>query len=65
MAKTVFGVLQEKIEADKQSAADFLQSGAAKDYAQYREIVGLIRGLEASYNYIEDLSRKYLEEDDD
>ena len=65
MAKTVFDVLREKIEGDKSSALEFLGTGGAKDYAQYKEVVGLIRGLEASVGYIEDLSRSYMKDDND
>ena len=65
MAKTVFDVLIEKINDDLSSAQDFLNAGSAKDYANYREIVGLIRGLEASKSLIEDLSRNYMDDDDD
>lgn len=65
MAKTVFDVLIEKINDDLSSAQDFLNAGSAKDYANYREIVGLIRGLEASKSFIEDLSRNYMDDDDD
>ena len=65
MAKTVFDVLKEKIGDDKSSALEFLGGGGAKDFAQYKEAVGLIRGLEACNNHIEDLSRNYMENDDD
>ena len=65
MAKTVFDVLKDKIEGDKSSALEFLGSGGAKDFAAYKELVGLIRGLEASIGYIEDLSRSYMENDND
>jgi len=65
MAKTVFDVLKEKLEADKASAQDFLGGGGAKDFSQYKEATGLIRGLEAGLSYIEDLSRNYMEGDDD
>ena len=65
MAKTVFDVLKEKIEADKDSAQEFLGNGGAKDFAQYKEVTGLIRGLDASLSYISDLSRNYMEDDDD
>ena len=64
MAKTVFDVLKDNIEVDKTSALDFLESGGAKDFAQYKEITGLIRGLKTSIEYIEDLSRNYMEDDD-
>ena len=52
MAKTVYDVLIDKIEADMASAQDFLNAGSAKDYANYREIVGLIRGLRSSITHI-------------
>ena len=65
MAKTVFDVLKEKIEADIASAKDFLAGGGAKDFSQYKETTGLIRGLEAGLSHIQDLSRNYLEGDDD
>jgi hypothetical protein len=65
MAKTVFDVLKEKIEEDKSSALEFLGGGGAKDYSQYSEVTGLIRGLETCLSYMEDLSRNYLENDND
>tara|TARA_R100000935_G_scaffold54423_1_gene83246 strand:+ start:1015 stop:1212 length:198 start_codon:yes stop_codon:yes gene_type:complete len=65
MAKTVFDVLINKFDEDISSATQFLAGGSAKDFSGYKEIVGLIRGLEASKQHIEDLSRNYMEEDDD
>ena len=65
MAKTVFDVLKDKIDDDISSAQSFLNAGSAKDYADYREVVGLIRGLEASKSYMEDLAKNYMEDDDD
>ena len=65
MAKTVFDVLTDRIDDQISSATQFLTGGSPKDYAAYREIVGLIRGLEASKSYIEDLSRNYMDNDDD
>ena len=64
MAKTVFDVLTNKLDEDMSSATQFLAGGSAKDFAGYKEIVGLIRGLEASKQHIEDLSRNYMEDDD-
>ena len=65
MAKTVFDVLKDKIDDNISSAQSFLSWGSAKDFADYREVVGLIRGLEASKQYIEDLAKNYMENDDD
>jgi len=65
MAKTVLDVLNDKIDEQISSATDFMKSGGAKDYAQYREVYGLIRGLEAAKGHVSDLVRSHLEENDD
>ena len=65
MAKTIFDVLKDKIEEDKSSALEFLGGGGAKAFSQYQEVAGLIRGLQTCLGYIDDLSRNYLEDDDD
>jgi hypothetical protein len=65
MAKSVFDVLTDNIDEQISSATQFLTGGSPKDYPAYREVVGLIRGLEASKSYIEDLSRNYRDNDDD
>ncbi len=64
MAKTIFDVLREKIEADKNAALQHLAGGGAKDFAMYKEATGLIRGLETCLGHIEDLSRNLEYEDD-
>ena len=48
MAKTVFDVLTNKIDEQLSSAQTFVAGGSPKDYANYREVVGLIRGLESA-----------------
>lgn len=65
MAKTVFDVLLEKISEDKESAQQHLVGGGAQDFAAYREVVGVIRGLDSCRNHIEDLAKNYLESDDE
>ena len=65
MAKTVFDVLNDRIDESISSAKSFLTAGSPKDYANYREVVGLIRGLESSKQYVEDLAKNYMENDDD
>ena len=64
MAKTVFEVLDAKIEELKASNIEFLEQGAAKDYAEYRESCGVIRGLSAAQREIKDLSRNYMDDED-
>ena len=63
MAKTVFDVLNDKIQDQIDSATDFLKAGGPKDYPQYREAYGLIRGLEAAQQHIDDLARSHREGD--
>lgn len=65
MAKTVFDVLKEKITAHRDAVAGSLVSGASKDYAEYRELCGLIRGLETALREVYDLARHQQENDDD
>jgi len=65
MAKTVFDVLLEKHEEDVASSTQFLSSGGAKDYAEYKEVVGRIRGLQLAIQTTKDLQRNFTEEDDD
>jgi len=65
MTTTVFDVLRKKIEEDISSATEFLSSGGAKDFAQYKEITGMLRGLTSCLNNVNDLSRNYLDDDND
>ena len=65
MATTVFDVLQDKITAELTAAKDHLTSGAANHFARYRDLCGFIRGLEVACREIEDLSRNYMENEDD
>tara|TARA_R110000796_G_scaffold130961_1_gene246643 strand:- start:3358 stop:3555 length:198 start_codon:yes stop_codon:yes gene_type:complete len=65
MANTVFGVLKERIEEQRSSAVDFLSTGSTKDYAEYKELCGLIRGLDSALLHMEDLLRNHMETDDD
>lgn len=65
MAKTVFDVLKDKIAVELQAANEHLTSGALKDFAEYRDLCGFIRGLEVALREIEGLSRNYMENEDD
>jgi hypothetical protein len=65
VAKTVFDVLVDRIGEQASSAKDFLTAGSPKEYSEYREVVGLVRGLESAIQVIEDLSRNYMEDEDD
>lgn len=65
MGKTVYDVLIEKFEEDVASSSQFLANGGAKDFAEYREAVGRIRGLQLAVQTTKDLMRSQMEEDDD
>jgi hypothetical protein len=65
MAKTVFDVLNQKLTELKSSSEDFLYSGGAKDFAGYKEVCGVIRGLDAALREVNDLSRNYMEDEND
>lgn len=65
MAKTVFDALIDKYEEDISSATQFLVSGGAKSFDDYREIVGRIRGLQLAIQTTKDLSRNFMEDDDE
>ncbi len=58
MGLTVLDVLKKNIEEQKITSIQFLTSGGPKDYAQYKEVTGLIRGLGVSIGIIEDLVRQ-------
>jgi|TARA_Y100001937_G_scaffold9645_1_gene11881 hypothetical protein len=58
MGLTVLDVLKKNIEEQKLTSIQFLTSGGPKDYAQYKEVTGLIRGLGVSIGIIEDLVRQ-------
>tara|TARA_R100001369_G_scaffold12139_1_gene26032 strand:- start:3413 stop:3610 length:198 start_codon:yes stop_codon:yes gene_type:complete len=65
MANTIFQVLKKRFEEDKASAIESIASGGAKDFAQYKDIAGYIRGLETCIRNVEDLSRNYMDGDDE
>jgi len=65
VAKTVFDVLIEKIEAHKNAAMESLVSGGAKDFAEYKAACGIIRGLSLARMEIQDLSRTFMDDDDE
>ena len=65
MAKTVFDVLFEKIDEEISSLETAFGNGAAKDYAEYSHMVGMVRGLRIARTHVTDLSRNYMDDDDD
>jgi len=65
MASTVMELLQKKLEERKKLIVESVGSGVAKDYPEYRDLCGVIRGLTTAQQEIEDLVRKLKDEDDE
>lgn len=65
MASTVFDVLTEKITEEITALESSLANGSAKDYAEYSHTCGKVRGLRTAHSFVIDLSRSYMEDDDD
>ena len=65
MGKTVFEVLIKNFEDDIESSVDFLAQGGAKDFTEYKETVGRIRGLRLAVQTTQDLWRSQMEKDDE
>jgi hypothetical protein len=58
-------VLIEKHEEDVASSTQFLVGGGAKDFAEYREVVGRIRGLRLAIQTTKDLLRSMEDNEDE
>lgn len=61
---TVVDVFLNEIRERIKISTDHLSSGVVKDYSEYRDICGFIRGLETADAYLTDLLRKqeYIDE---
>lgn len=64
MATTALDVVIKEIEERRESIAQALISGAAKDFAEYKDLCGEIRGLSRAHAFITDLVKR-MENDDD
>jgi len=64
MDDQVLELLNRKIEEQKASHSQALVQGQVKDYSEYRELCGVIRGLQTAQREIADLVRKLKEDDD-
>jgi hypothetical protein len=64
MAATAFDVVIKEIEERRESIAQALISGSAKDYAEYKFMTGEVQGLSRAHAFITDLVKR-MENDDD
>jgi hypothetical protein len=65
METKIFEVLTGKITDQIRQHIESLSDGVAKDYANYKELCGAIRGLRTAQMEINDLVRKLKENEDD
>jgi len=61
----ILELLDRKIEEQVKSHSEALIEGQSKDYANYRELCGVIRGLQTAQREIGDLVRKLKDDNDD
>jgi hypothetical protein len=64
MDSQVLELLSKKYTDEIRSIEESLGAGAAKDYAEYQNLCGVIRGLLTAQREINDLLRKLKDHDD-
>ena len=64
MDSQVLELLSKKYTDEIRSIEESLGAGAAKDYAEYQNMCGVIRGLLTAQREINDLLRRVKEYDD-
>ena len=57
--------VNSKLEDRRVELLEFLGEGGAKDYAHYKEVCGVIRGLQTAQSELGDLVRKIKEFEDE
>lgn len=62
---SVFDLLQKKIQDRIQNLNESVSNGSAKDYAEYRELCGVIRGLRSAQIEVQDLESRIKEDEDE
>lgn len=59
-----FKLLIDRLDGKAKQRAEDLARGSAKDFAEYKHMVGVITGLKTAAQEIEDYGRAYDEDDD-
>jgi hypothetical protein len=65
MDNQVLELLNKKIEEHVRSYSEALVGGRSEDFAAYKELCGVIRGLQTAQREIGDLVRKLKDDNDD
>lgn len=64
MATTAFSVVLKELEERRETISQALLSGSAKEFAEYRDLCGEIRGLSRAHAFVTDLAKKMELSDD-
>jgi hypothetical protein len=65
MDRKALSYVNSKLEDRRVELLEFLGEGGAKDYAHYKEVCGVIRGLQTAQSELGDLVRKIKEFEDE
>lgn len=60
----LLALIAKEIGKEKTSQVDFLISGRAENHAEYRHVCGVIRGLNTTESFINDLVQRMEQNDD-
>ena len=65
MDRKALSYVSSKLEDRRKELLEFLGEGGAKDFAHYKEVCGVIRGLQTAQSELGDLVRKIKEFEDE
>jgi hypothetical protein len=65
MVEKALHLLIARFREHEVRSADAMASGHASNYSDYRELVGLIRGLRLAMNEAQDLLRNFEDQEDE
>lgn len=63
MENSIFAMLHKQLAEDKAALIASLTAGHCKDYAEYRELCGRIRGLGIAQEHIEDAAKRFEQDE--
>ena len=65
MGESILGTLRRQFEDDIERMKDNMTTGGAKDWAEYRQQVGTIRGIDRCLERVKSLEKTLMEGDYD
>lgn len=65
MIEKTLNILAARLREHEERSTGAMASGNVKDYAEYRELVGLIRGLKLAFAETQDLLRNFEDQEDE